>query len=212
MLARVDPGDTRLQPMRPRKEPGWVPPDEAGRLLDAVAPRHWALVLTPFLTGVRPEELLALRLHDIDVEHELILVHQRATPGAGDPTSPGFSCPDSRSVGGSCARSRRSADVGRYFPVSCILVVPARRSKRQARRTCSSSLAASFSMSRAAPEVHETSNSPHSRSGKDRSGRNAISTATSSSRRGARQDSPSRSTTHGTRSSLPSWPRGGALG
>jgi integrase len=89
MRARVDPGDTRLQPTRPRQERRWIPPEDAGRLLDAVEPRHWALVLTPFLTGVRPEELLALRLEDIDAERELILVHQRAAPGGGRPDKPG---------------------------------------------------------------------------------------------------------------------------
>lgn len=66
-----------------------MPPDEAGRLLEAVEPRHWALVLTPFLAGVRPEELLALRSQDIDAENDLILVHQRATPAGGRPDKPG---------------------------------------------------------------------------------------------------------------------------
>lgn len=87
--ARVDPADIRLQPTRDRQERRWVPPDEAGRLLDLVDPRYWALMLTPFLTGVRPEELLALRKQDIDTERQLILVHQRATPGGGRPDRPG---------------------------------------------------------------------------------------------------------------------------
>jgi integrase len=87
--ARVDPADLRLQPKRARVERRWIPPEEAGRLLDAVDPRHWALVLTPFLTGVRPEELLALRRLDIDAEHQMILVHQRATPNGGRPDKPG---------------------------------------------------------------------------------------------------------------------------
>jgi integrase len=89
LRARVDPADTRLQPARKRQERRWVPPEEAGRLLDAVDPRYWSLILTPFLTGVRPEELLALREQDIDSERELILVHQRATPGGGRPDKPG---------------------------------------------------------------------------------------------------------------------------
>lgn len=89
LSSRVDPGDTRLNPTRPRRERRWIPPEEAGRLLDAVEPRHWALVLTPFLTGVRPEELLALQKADIDRGDELILVHQRATPGGGRPDKPG---------------------------------------------------------------------------------------------------------------------------
>jgi integrase len=89
LRARVDPADTRLQPMRSRQERRWVPPEEAGRLLDAVEPRHWALILTPFLSGVRPEELLALREQDIDAERALILVHQRAAPGGGRPDKPG---------------------------------------------------------------------------------------------------------------------------
>jgi integrase len=89
LAARVDPADTRLQPARQRQERRWMPPEEAGRLLDAVAPRHWALVLTPFLTGVRPEELLSLREQDIDAERELMLVHQRAAPGGGRPDKPG---------------------------------------------------------------------------------------------------------------------------
>jgi integrase len=87
--ARIDPADLRLQPTRQRQERRWIPPDEAGRLLDAVDPRYWALVLTPFLSGVRPEEVLALREQDIDAERELILVHQRATPGGGRPDKPG---------------------------------------------------------------------------------------------------------------------------
>lgn len=87
--ARVDPADTRLQPTRKRTERRWIPPEEAGRLLNAVAPRHWALVLTPFLTGVRPEELLTLREQDIDAEQQLILVHQRAVTGGGRPDKPG---------------------------------------------------------------------------------------------------------------------------
>lgn len=89
LRARVDPADTRLQPVRKRQERRWVPPDEAGRLLEAVEPRHWSLILTPFLSGVRPEELLALREVDIDAERQLILVHQRATPGGGRPDKPG---------------------------------------------------------------------------------------------------------------------------
>ena len=89
LRARVDPADTRLQPTRPRTERRWVPPEQAGQLLDAVDSRHWALVLTPFLTGVRPEELLALREQDIDAARELILVHQRATPAGGRPDKPG---------------------------------------------------------------------------------------------------------------------------
>jgi integrase len=87
--ARVDPAETRLRPTRTRTERRWIPPDEAGRLLDAVASRHWALVLTPFLTGVRPEELLALREQDIEVARELILVHQRVAPTGGRPDKPG---------------------------------------------------------------------------------------------------------------------------
>ncbi len=87
--ARVDLADTRLQPRRARTERRWIPPEEAGRLLDAVASRHWALVLTPFLSGVRPEELLALHRQDIDTERELILVHQRAAPTGGRPDKPG---------------------------------------------------------------------------------------------------------------------------
>jgi integrase len=87
--ARVDPADLRLQPKRQRVERRWIPPHEAGRLLDAVDPRHWALVLTPFLAGVRPEELLALRRMDIDAEHQMILVHQRTTPNGGRPDKPG---------------------------------------------------------------------------------------------------------------------------
>jgi len=83
--ARIDLADTRLQPRRARTDRRWIPPEEAGRLLDAVASRHWALVLTPFLTGVRPEELLALRGQDIDTERELILVHQRVAPTGGRP-------------------------------------------------------------------------------------------------------------------------------
>jgi len=93
LRARVDPADTRLQPVHKRQERRWVPPEEAGRLLDAVDPRYWSLILTPFLTGVRPEELLALREQDIDSERELILVHQRATPGEDGPTSPASSSP-----------------------------------------------------------------------------------------------------------------------
>jgi integrase len=85
LRARVDPADTRLQLTRARSERRWIPPAEAGRLLEAVAPRQWSLVLTPFLTGVRPEELLALREEDIDRERELILVHQRAARGGGRP-------------------------------------------------------------------------------------------------------------------------------
>jgi integrase len=54
-----------------------------------VASRYWALVLTPFLRGVRPEELLALREQDIDIERELILVHQRVAPTGGRPDKPG---------------------------------------------------------------------------------------------------------------------------
>jgi len=46
-------------------------------------------VLTPFLSGVRTEELLALRTEDIDADRELILVHQRATPAGGRPDTPG---------------------------------------------------------------------------------------------------------------------------
>jgi integrase len=87
--ARVDPADLRLHPSRKRVERRWIPPAEAGRLLDAVEPRHWALVLTPFLSGVRPEELLALRKQDIDKQSDLILVHQRATPNGGRPDKPG---------------------------------------------------------------------------------------------------------------------------
>jgi integrase len=89
LRARVDPADTRLRPTRARNERGWIPPSEAARLLEAVAPRHWALVLTPFLAGVRPEELLALREQDVDSERELILVHQRAAPGGGRPDKSG---------------------------------------------------------------------------------------------------------------------------
>lgn len=89
LRARIDPADTRLQPTRQRTERRWFPPEEAGRLIDAVAPRHWALVLTPFLTGVRPEELLALRACDIDVENQLVLVHQRVVPTGGRPDRPG---------------------------------------------------------------------------------------------------------------------------
>ena len=87
--SRVDPADTRLQPTRKRTERRWIPPSEAGQLLEAVAPRHWALVLTPFLSGVRPEELLALQAVDIDAERELILVHHRAAPAGGRPDKPG---------------------------------------------------------------------------------------------------------------------------
>jgi integrase len=89
LRARVDPADTRLHPTRARNQRRWIPPLEAGRLLEAVAPRHWALILTPFLAGVRPEELLALREQDIDSERELILVHQRAALGGGRPDKPG---------------------------------------------------------------------------------------------------------------------------
>ena len=35
--ARVDPADTRLSPAGERHERRWIPPEEAGRLLDAVA-------------------------------------------------------------------------------------------------------------------------------------------------------------------------------
>ena len=87
--ARVDPADLRLRPIRRRQERRWIPPDEAGRLLDAIEPRYWALILTPFLSGVRPEELLALRALDIDAERQLILVHQRADAGGGRPDKPG---------------------------------------------------------------------------------------------------------------------------
>jgi integrase len=87
--ARIDPADTRLQPVRARQERRWIPPYEAGHLLDAVNPRYWDLVLAPFLCGARPEELLALRESDIDTDKELILVHQRATPGGGRPDKPG---------------------------------------------------------------------------------------------------------------------------
>ena len=89
LSARIDPADTRLKPSRSRRERRWMPPEEAGALLDAVDPRHWALVLTPFLTGVRPEELLALRGVDIDAERQLILVHQRVTRHGGRPDKPG---------------------------------------------------------------------------------------------------------------------------
>jgi integrase len=41
------------------------------------------------LTGVRPEELLALRKQDINKSSELIVVHQRATPNGGRPDKPG---------------------------------------------------------------------------------------------------------------------------
>lgn len=87
--ARVDPADLRLRPTRQRQERRWIPPDEAGRLLNAVEPRYWALILTPFLAGVRPEELLALRAQDIDAERQLILVHQRANAAGGRPDKPG---------------------------------------------------------------------------------------------------------------------------
>ena len=89
LSARVDPADTRLQPIRARQERRRIPPEEAGGLLDAVDSRHWALILTPFLSGVRPEELLALRAQDIDIERELIMVHQRVVPGGGRPDKPG---------------------------------------------------------------------------------------------------------------------------
>lgn len=89
LRARVDPADTRLHPTRPRQERRWMPPEEAGALLDAVEARFWVLVLTPFLSGVRTEELLALGAPDIDFDNELILVHQRATPGGGRPDKPG---------------------------------------------------------------------------------------------------------------------------
>jgi hypothetical protein len=59
--ARIDPADTRLRPIRARQERRWIPPHEAGHLLDAVDPRHWDLVLVPFLCGARPEELLKAR-------------------------------------------------------------------------------------------------------------------------------------------------------
>jgi integrase len=72
-----------------RQERRRIPPYEAGHLLDAVNPRCWDLVLAPFLCGARPEELLALRESDIDTDQELILVHQRATPGGGLPDKPG---------------------------------------------------------------------------------------------------------------------------
>ena len=51
LRARVDPADTRLQPTRARNERRWIPPAEAGRLLEAVAPRYWALVLTAVPSG-----------------------------------------------------------------------------------------------------------------------------------------------------------------
>jgi integrase len=89
LSARVDPADTRLQPKRQRQERRWIPPDEAGGLLDAVEPCYWALVLTPFLSGVRPEELLALQEPDINADDELVLVHQRATPAGGRSDKPG---------------------------------------------------------------------------------------------------------------------------
>jgi integrase len=87
--ARVDPADVRLKPARPRQVRRWIPPEEAGRLVEALEPRYWSLLLNPFLTGVRPEELLALREADIDAERELILVHQRAHPSGGRPDKPG---------------------------------------------------------------------------------------------------------------------------
>ena len=89
LRARADPADTRLQPTRKRQERRWEPSEDAGRLVDAVDPRYWSLILTPFLTGVRTEELLALREQYIDTDRELILVHRRATPGDGRPDKPG---------------------------------------------------------------------------------------------------------------------------
>ncbi|MGZ4279071.1 MAG: tyrosine-type recombinase/integrase [Solirubrobacteraceae bacterium] len=73
---RVKPNDPRLKPARPPRRRRGVPPEEVGAFIAAVEPRWRAVCWAPFLTGVRPGELFAMRREEIDREAGLIYVHE----------------------------------------------------------------------------------------------------------------------------------------
>ena len=92
---RVDPADPRLAPESPRRAPRYVPPEQVGALLAHIHPAWGAVPLVVVATGVRTQEVFALRVQDIDREQELILVHQRAQQhgGSADGLIPGLKVP-----------------------------------------------------------------------------------------------------------------------
>jgi integrase len=73
---RVRPGDPRLNPTRGQVQRRAVPPDEIRAFIAALAARHRAVCWTPVLTGCRPGELFAMNARTIDVEAEMIYLHQ----------------------------------------------------------------------------------------------------------------------------------------
>lgn len=110
---RVDPDDPRLDPARPRRARRFVPPDELAKLVVEIAPCWRGACLAPAASGVRTQELLALKRADRDQERQLIFVWQRAPLYGGRPDGvlPGLKT--SRGV-----RGKRREELGRFtlFP------------------------------------------------------------------------------------------------
>jgi integrase len=75
---RVNPDDARLQPKRPARPRRVVSADELAAFIAAVPPRWRACCLTPVATGVRPQELFALRTAELNGERQTIFVYERA--------------------------------------------------------------------------------------------------------------------------------------
>ena len=75
---RVNPDDARLQPTREQRPRRVVAADEVAAFLAVVKPRWRACCLTPAATGVRVQELFALRGSEIDRGRQVIVVYERA--------------------------------------------------------------------------------------------------------------------------------------
>lgn len=84
---RVKHEDQRLRPKRRSADRRFVPAEELAAFLASVPARHRAVCAAPALTGLRTQELFAVRGEEILIDEQLIWVYQRAPVTGGIPTS-----------------------------------------------------------------------------------------------------------------------------
>lgn len=87
---KENPARFAEKPPDPKKERGFLTPDEIKRFLDASSPEYFAFFATAVLTGARQGELLALRRADVDLERRTINITRSYHPqfGFNDPKTP----------------------------------------------------------------------------------------------------------------------------
>ncbi len=73
-----NPADYVKKPRTPKKEMDFFNPDEVRALLQATDERHYPIMLTACMTGMRRGELLGLKWEDIDFKSETITIKRSA--------------------------------------------------------------------------------------------------------------------------------------